>query len=136
MKIDAVCVPIGDSSLPRLKRSNVFILESNNPNTDVIGILDKLSDKIVLSINNKFILEDFLLTSGPTFLTYIMGLYNITVVSVKFVFFLLFVLVKQNMVSLYINYFQVKKLIRDQSWLKLNLALSRRMSFCCYEEIA
>lgn len=67
MKIDAVCVPIGDSSLPRLKRSNVFILESNNPNTDVIGILDKLSDKIVLSINNKFILEDFLLTSGPTF---------------------------------------------------------------------
>lgn len=66
-KVDAVCVPIGDSSLPRLKRSNVFILESNNPNTEVIGILDRLSDKIVFSINNKFILNDCLLTSGPVF---------------------------------------------------------------------
>ena len=26
IKVDAVCVPIGDSSLPRLKRSNVFML--------------------------------------------------------------------------------------------------------------
>lgn len=67
VKIDAVCVPIGDPSLLRLKRSNVFILESNNPNTDVIGILHRLSDKIVFSINNKFILDDFLLKSGPTF---------------------------------------------------------------------
>ena len=54
-KIDAVCVPIEDSSIPRLKKHNLFIIESNNPNTDVIGILGNLRDKKVFSINNKFI---------------------------------------------------------------------------------
>jgi hypothetical protein len=66
-KIDAVCVPIEDSSIPRLKKHNLFIIESNNPNTDVIGILGNLRDKKVFSINNKFILNNNFLESGPTF---------------------------------------------------------------------
>ena len=65
--IDAVCIPIGDSSISRLKKSNIYVIESNNPNIDVVSILNRLSDGKIFSINNKFILDDSLLKLGPTF---------------------------------------------------------------------
>jgi len=67
LRVDAVCVPVGDPSIPRLKKNNVFILQSNNPTTEVVKILDRLSDKIVFSVNNQFILGDSLLTLGPNY---------------------------------------------------------------------
>jgi len=67
ISVDAVCIPIGDSSIPRLKTFNVFLLEENNLNIKLLSILEKLEDGKVFSINNKLILEDSLLTSGPTF---------------------------------------------------------------------
>lgn len=67
VNVDAVCIPISDSSIPILKNLNVFVVETNNPNIELIPILDKFKDGKVFSINNKFILEDSLLSSGPVF---------------------------------------------------------------------
>lgn len=67
LSIDAVCCPINDSSIPKLKKSNVFILETNNPNVDLLALLNKIKKGSVFSINNRFILEDHLLSSGPSF---------------------------------------------------------------------
>jgi methionyl-tRNA formyltransferase len=67
VKVDGACVPIADSSLPRLKRNNVFVIESVNPNSEVTRILDMLQDDKIFSINNEFLLENALLESGPKF---------------------------------------------------------------------
>ena len=67
LKVDGVCCQIGDPCVPKLKKFNISILETNKPNIDLIPMFDKLSDAKVFSINNKFILEDQLLASGPLF---------------------------------------------------------------------
>jgi methionyl-tRNA formyltransferase len=67
LNVDAVCCPVGDPAVPKLKRLNVSILESNTPNTDLLPIIETSKVRKVFSINNKFILNDFLLSSGPEF---------------------------------------------------------------------
>lgn len=67
LNIDLVCCPVGDSSIPRLKMLGVAILEAENPNIDLLPILDDLEGDVAFSINNKYILSDALLSSGVNF---------------------------------------------------------------------
>lgn len=65
--VEVVCCPAGDVCLPRLRKLDVPIFESNQPNVDLVPILKKLRGKTAFSINNKFILSDILLDSRVAF---------------------------------------------------------------------
>lgn len=65
--VDAVCCPIADKSIPRLKRLQVSIMETNNPSADLTRCLDDPEGKVIFSINNRYILDDRLLSSGAKF---------------------------------------------------------------------
>lgn len=65
--IEAVYCPIRDSSVPKLKKLNLSVVETNNPNIDLLPVLKNLKGIKVFSINNKFILDDPLLESGHDF---------------------------------------------------------------------
>ena len=60
------CLP-DDNLLPRFKNFNLRIFETINPNHDLLNFLSSKEVDIVFSINNKFILNDALLSSGPRF---------------------------------------------------------------------
>lgn len=64
LRVDIVCCPVGDSAIPRLRNSNIFVLESDNPNRDLLTALCDFKDAKIFSINNKHILSDVLLESG------------------------------------------------------------------------
>lgn len=65
INIDLVCCPFGDSALPRLKKLGVPVLESNDPNVDLLPHLNSREDSQLFSLNNKHILTDAILKSGP-----------------------------------------------------------------------
>jgi len=65
--VDAVCCAPGDSALPRLKKLNISILESQDPNSDLTLLIDRFSPSEIFSINNKFLIDDRLLNVGPNF---------------------------------------------------------------------
>ena len=65
--VDAVCCPPGDPCLPKLYKMNVKVIESNNPNIDLLPIGQSARSTIAFSINNRMILGDALLDSGPVF---------------------------------------------------------------------
>ena len=67
LTISTVCCPTGDSSLPRLTRLGIDILESDNPSSDILNVICRHQTDPVFSINNKYILDDTLLASGPDF---------------------------------------------------------------------
>ena len=67
LPVALVCCPIGDASLPRLERLGVAFLPSNNPNADLPPHLGTPAGDVVFSINNRFVLSDALLASGPRF---------------------------------------------------------------------
>lgn len=67
LNVDVVCCPVGDPSIPRLKKLDVAILEAENPNVDLLPILDDLKGNVAFSINNKYILGNGLLCSSVNF---------------------------------------------------------------------
>lgn len=60
--IHGVCCQFGDSALPKLNKLAVPIFESDNPSVDLMRLLELRPGEIVFSINNKFILNDNLLS--------------------------------------------------------------------------
>lgn len=62
-----VCSPVNDIAVPSIKKVGIPVIESNNPNLDFFNLIKKNIPEIVFSINNKFILDDNLLRSGPRF---------------------------------------------------------------------
>ena len=62
----ASCIP-GDIANARIRKLGISIHESENPNKDLFSILSSQEISFVFSINNKFILHDVLLESGPKF---------------------------------------------------------------------
>lgn len=62
-----MCCPVGDSSIPKLERFNIFILQSDDPNIDLLSVIKTFKNEKVFSINNKYILNNFLLNSGSEF---------------------------------------------------------------------
>lgn len=65
--VDAVCCSKGDSSIPTFRKSKAPLLETDDPSTTLLPLLRECRDRIALSINNKYILHDRLLTSGVSF---------------------------------------------------------------------
>lgn len=62
LSIDAVFCPIGDSSLSKNRKKGVVCRETNDLNNDLRSYLEGLTDQIILSINNRIILSDALLS--------------------------------------------------------------------------
>ncbi len=67
LDVDVVSCPVADPAVPKLKRLNVSVLESNTPNIDLMPVMEAAKTAKVFSINNGFILSDALLSSGPEF---------------------------------------------------------------------
>jgi len=65
--IDLVCCTLGDSAIPRLKKIDIPILETTNPNVDLLPLLKNHRGNTAFSINNKYILDDELLSTGVNF---------------------------------------------------------------------
>ncbi len=61
LEVKLVCCPCADPALPRLKRTDVPILETNDPNRDLPKHINGREGIKVFSINNKFVLDDHLL---------------------------------------------------------------------------
>jgi methionyl-tRNA formyltransferase len=72
--IDLVCCPIADPAISRLKSLNIKILESNDPTKDFLSYLSVNGGSLVFSINNKFILDESLLSIDATFINIHNGL--------------------------------------------------------------
>jgi len=62
-----VCCPAGDPALPRLARLGVAVIESGDPSADLPIHLASAGVDVVFSINNRFLLSDAVLASGPRF---------------------------------------------------------------------
>lgn len=68
LHVDLICCPKGDVLAKRGKRYGIPILESDNPNHDLPRALSQAHENVILSINNKYILDDNVLSSGvPAF---------------------------------------------------------------------
>lgn len=67
MMVDLACVPVGDSSIPKLRRKGVVVIETLDPNNEQPKLVTACSDNIAFSINNNHILRDDLLSSGISF---------------------------------------------------------------------
>lgn len=67
LAVDVVCCGKGDSSIRSLRKHGAFVLETDDPNTDLLPLLSECSDGIALSTNNKHILGDNLLNAGVSF---------------------------------------------------------------------
>lgn len=67
LPVALVCCPVGDPALPRLERLGVAVLSSDDPNADLPTHLGAPEGDVVFSINNRFVLSDALLASGPRF---------------------------------------------------------------------
>ena len=65
--VELVCCPVDDAALPKLRRLGVGLLTSNNPSVDLLERCRSAGSSFVMSINNKFLLTDTLLSSGPRF---------------------------------------------------------------------
>jgi methionyl-tRNA formyltransferase len=67
LPVGLVCCPVGDLALPRLARLGVTVFPSDNPNADLSLQIAAPECEVVFSINNRFLLSDVLLASGPRF---------------------------------------------------------------------
>lgn len=67
LPVALVCCPAGDPALPRLARLGVMVFPSDNPSADLLPQLAAPGGEVVFSINNRFLLSDALLASGPRF---------------------------------------------------------------------
>ena len=67
LRVDVVCCPLNDRSMLRLKMLDIPVFESENPNIDLLPILNDLKGKAAFSVNNRHILSDELLCSGVDF---------------------------------------------------------------------
>jgi hypothetical protein len=56
-----------------VRKSGVRLLETNDPNNDLLPILKESTDRIAFSINNNHILQDKLLDAGIFFFQYSLG---------------------------------------------------------------
>ena len=65
--VDAVCCPVNDRSIPRLKMLGVAVFETDNPDIELLEILNNFAGKTVFSVNNRHIFGDELLSSGADF---------------------------------------------------------------------
>ena len=67
LPVALVCCPADDPALPRLARIGVTVLASDDPNANLPAQLAAPGGEVVFSINNRFLLSDALLASGPRF---------------------------------------------------------------------
>lgn len=67
LAIDLVCCRRGDVSAPRFRNSGAIVLETDDPNTDLLPLLRTCKDGVAFSINNSHILGDTLLAAGVSF---------------------------------------------------------------------
>lgn len=65
--VDLVCCGQGDPSIPKFRVGGVPVMETNDPNTDLLPLLGECSDGVAFSINSKRILQDELLNAGVSF---------------------------------------------------------------------
>jgi hypothetical protein len=67
LTVDGACCPPGDSTAGRLRHRGVAVLETQDPNTDLLPMAGQQSGGIVFSINNGHIIHDALLRSRRSF---------------------------------------------------------------------
>jgi hypothetical protein len=67
LRVDGICCPPGDPAIARLRDRNVAVVESADPNNDMLGVIEACGNGIVFSINNKQIFDDRLLACGAKF---------------------------------------------------------------------
>jgi methionyl-tRNA formyltransferase len=67
LRVDGACCPPQDAASARLRTLGVDVLECADPNREAAAIARNCSDGIVFSVNNKQLLGDALLSSGPAF---------------------------------------------------------------------
>jgi hypothetical protein len=67
LRVAGICCPPGDPAIARLRNLGIAVLESADPNQDMLGVLEAGGDGIVFSVNNRWILGDDLLASGARF---------------------------------------------------------------------
>lgn len=65
--VDGACCPPGDSACERLRKKGVKVLMSLDPNRDRALIVEKSSDGVIYSINNKHVLDDDMIGCGMRF---------------------------------------------------------------------
>ena len=65
--VDGACCSSSDAASARLRTLGIDVLDSEDPNREQAAILRACSDGIVFSVNNKHLLNDALLGSGPAF---------------------------------------------------------------------
>lgn len=63
-QIDGICLPYGDFVAKKLLRMGLNLFEANSPE-HLLSIFTKLEEKVVFSINNKYLLSDSLLEKYP-----------------------------------------------------------------------
>ena len=74
LKVDGACCPPGDSAVGRLRSRRVEVLETQDPNTDLLSLSEDGGDGIVFSINNKHVIQDALLNAGRSYFNIHAGL--------------------------------------------------------------
>ena len=74
LRVDLACCPPGDASRWALKEIGIPLLETSDPNADLPSMLEKCSDGVAFSINNRYILRDELLCAGVSFFNVHSGL--------------------------------------------------------------
>lgn len=67
LSIDIVCCPQADPTASTLRAHGFPVLETNNPNSELLPILRTCGDRTAFSINNRCILDDRLLDAGVSF---------------------------------------------------------------------
>src|SRR5262245_42916335 len=72
--VDFACCPPGDHSCGALSDIGIPILETNDPNANLLPALSKCSDGVAFSLNNQHILQDEILCAGVSFFNIHSGL--------------------------------------------------------------
>jgi methionyl-tRNA formyltransferase len=67
LNVDLVLCPENDSAIPKLKKLGVDFVTVKNPNFYLIPLLNNQEERLIFSINNKFILDDKLLQTKNLF---------------------------------------------------------------------
>jgi hypothetical protein len=67
LPVAGILCPSGDAATPRLRARGLSVLESADPNEDLLRLIGPRSDGIVFSINNRRIIKDELLAGGAKF---------------------------------------------------------------------
>lgn len=67
LRVDLVCCPPKDLAASYLRRTGIAVLETHDPNVDLLPRLDECRDGVAFSINNRHLLNDRLVDAGVRF---------------------------------------------------------------------